>query len=107
MKKRLIGLETEYAIRNSTPENQYKDNRIIYENIIQIFRDFIYTAESSFFLKWNQIFTENGSSFCYESLPYYIEAGLLEAATPECESPFQLLKYQRSIDYLITRSLNE
>lgn len=107
MPKRLFGLETEYAIRYSSFGEEKIDNRIIYDNILRIFPNFTKIVEGTSVIKWRQVFTENGSAFCYESLPLYLQHGLLEAATPECESPFQLLLYQKAIDQLLKKSLNE
>ncbi len=105
MKKRLIGLETEYAIRYSAEGINRPDNRTIYNNIIKHLSNFTKTAEGTSILKWKQVFTENGSAICYESLPHHLESGLLEAATPECDSPLTLLLYQKAIDTLLQKVL--
>jgi proteasome accessory factor A len=107
MKKRLIGLETEYAIRYSSEFTERLDNRILYDLIIKIIPNFVKIAEGTSILKWKQIFIENGSAFCYESLPHHLESGLLESATPECESPLELLLYQRAIDKLLKKCLEK
>ncbi len=105
MKKRLIGLETEYAIRYSSEGINRPDNRTIYNNIIKHLSNFTKIAEGTSILKWKQYFTENGSAVCYESLPHHLESGLLEAATPECDSPLTLTLYQKAIDKLLQKVL--
>ncbi len=107
MPKRLIGLETEYAIKRFSENNQKIDNRIIYDYIIKNLTHYTKVVDGASVIKWHQVFTENGSAFCYESLPLYIQDGLLEAATPECESPFQLVLYQKAIDTLLQKALRE
>ncbi|GIX40290.1 MAG: hypothetical protein KatS3mg129_0023 [Leptospiraceae bacterium] len=105
--KRYIGLETEYAIRFSSEHSERPDNRILYDLIIKIIPSYVRIAEGTSILKWKQIFTENGSAFCYESLPHHLESGLLEAATPECESPLEVLLYQKAIDRLLKKCLEK
>ncbi|MFN3604973.1 MAG: proteasome accessory factor PafA2 family protein [Leptonema sp. (in: bacteria)] len=107
MPKRLIGLETEYSIKRFSEGKEKIDNRIIYDQFVKIFNNFTKIVEGTSVIKWRQIFTENGSAFCYESLPLYLQDGLLESATPECESPLQVLLYQKSIDCLLHKSILE
>jgi Ca2+/Na+ antiporter len=107
MKKRIVGLETEYAIRYSSFISEKQDNRVLYDLIIKVIPSFVKIADGTSILKWKQIFLENGSAFCYESLPHHIDSGLLEAATPECTSPLELILYQRSIDKLLQQTLEK
>ena len=46
-------------------------------------------------------FTENGGSLYYEFVPTAQHAGLVECATPECDSAGQLLLYQRAQERLL------
>lgn len=105
MSNRLLGLETEYAIKRFSVHSKKIDNRIIYDCIIKNLTNHTQVVDGASAIKWHQIFTENGSAFCYESLPLYLQDGLLEAATPECESPFQLILYQKAIDRLLKKAL--
>jgi proteasome accessory factor A len=50
------------------------------------------------------VFTENGGSLYYEFVPTAQEGGLVEAGTPECRGPGQLLLYQRATDQLLDRA---
>jgi len=52
-----------------------------------------------------EIFVENGGSFSYESLPWARRHGLIEGATAECRSPGTALLYQRAQDALLVRAL--
>ncbi len=51
-----------------------------------------------------RLFTENGGSLYYEFVPQAPQGGLIEAGTPECRSPAQLLLYQRAQDQLLTEA---
>ncbi len=53
----------------------------------------------------DQLFVGNGGSLTYEFLPSAMDGGLLEAATPECRGPLQLLVYQRAQEALLERAL--
>ncbi len=53
----------------------------------------------------DRVFLENGGSLYYEWLPTAADDGLLEAATPECRGPAQLLLYQRAQERLLGDAL--
>ncbi len=110
--RRLLGQETEYAIRFRSLASQAEASsgagRPGHSRIFQAFRYAIRRivktrpGEWLFFLE--NFFTENGGAFNYEALPYAPEAGLIEGATPECHSPHELLLYQRAQEALLLRA---
>lgn len=50
-------------------------------------------------------FVQNGGNFSYEALPWAMDKGLLEGATPECRGPSQLLVYQRAQEKVLLEGL--
>lgn len=107
MARRLLGLETELAIRFS-PEGRgaRPGNHVIYEAIIASVGDLVRTQPGeSRGVEESRIFTESGASICYEALPHARDGGLVEVATPECDSPDQLVCHQRAIEALLCRAL--
>jgi proteasome accessory factor A len=102
---RLLGQETEYAIRFS-PERRHPGNDVIYDAIAGAISARVRT-EPGFYPERPQIFIENGGAFHYEYLPYCAEGGLLEGATPECRGPAQLLLYQRAQESLLSRAISD
>ncbi len=52
-----------------------------------------------------QTFTQNGAAFHYEYLPYRMEGGLIEGATPECRGPGQVLLYQKAQEALLRKAV--
>jgi Pup amidohydrolase len=100
---RLLGQETEYAIRFS-PERRHPGNDVIYDAIAGAIAARVKT-EPGFYPERPQIFIENGGAFHYEYLPYCAEGGLIEGATPECRGPAQLLLYQRAQENLLSKAV--
>jgi Pup amidohydrolase len=102
---RLLGQETEYAIRFA-PERRHPGNDVIYSALAGAIAARVRT-EPGFYAERPQIFTENGGAFHYEYLPYCAEGGLIEGATPECRGPAQLLLYQKAQENLLSRAVPE
>ena len=98
---RLVGQETEYAIRFS-PKRERPSNRVIFEALIQAIESIVRTRPGAV-VERSQIFTQNGGAFYYEYLPYCVDGGLIEGATPECRGPAQLLLYQRAQEALLLK----
>lgn len=123
--RRLLGQETEYAIRFSIPsaepahsdpgsefEPEPEESRLKRPGHSRVFHAFRYAikrivktrpGEWLFFLE--NFFTENGGAFNYEALPQAPEAGLIEGATPECHGPLELVLYQRAQEALLLRAI--
>lgn len=105
MLKRLLGLETEYAIRFSPSSSApAPGNHVVYEAWRDAISEIVRTREAASGYGQEGHFTQNGGAFRYEVLPYAYEGGLLEAATPECRGPGQLLLYQKAQDALLLRA---
>lgn len=104
MLRRLLGLETEYAIGVS-PRDQpgAPTNAEVYAAIREAIDALVITQPGE--RNRQQFFVENGGGFSYESLPWAREAGLVEGATAECRSPSTALLYQRAQDALLVRAL--
>lgn len=102
---RLVGQETEYAIRFS-PELRHPGNDVIYDALARAIAARVRTGPGMYSER-PQIFIENGGAFHYEYLPYCSEGGLIEGATPECRGPAQLLLYQKAQEALLTTAIPE
>jgi Pup amidohydrolase len=104
---RLAGLETEYAVRFTPAEGARRPgNQVVYQALAAAVGDLVATrpgmrrgAEEG------RIFTQTGASLCYESFPEAPDGGLVEAGTPECRGPSQLLCHQKGMDALLVRAL--
>jgi proteasome accessory factor A len=101
--RRLLGQETEYAIRFS-PERRHPGNDVIYDALSRAIASRVRTAPGMYSDR-PQVFVQNGGAFHYECLPYCSEGGLIEGATPECRGPAQLLLYQRAQEALLSESV--
>lgn len=102
-RSRLVGLETEYAIRFTGP-GRHPDNDRIYRAVVEAVGELVDHQPGSHSDK-HQIFVENGGAFCYEHLPHCPWGGLLEGATPECRGAGELLLYQKAQEALLIRAL--
>ncbi len=104
--RRLIGLETEYAIRFGLPGSS-PGNRRIFEHVRAKLRARVATRPGRGMRQKQELFTQNGGAFSYEHLPHCTTGGLIEGATPECRSPSQLLLYQKAQDLLLFECVAE
>ena len=117
---RLIGLETEYALRFSPrvgadegdepafqgPQDpRHPGNDTLFQAFKRAIAAIVPTRPGSGAPGRDQFFTANGGAFYYEFLPHCTSGGLLEGATPECRSPTQLLLYQRAQERLLLAAL--
>lgn len=101
---RLVGLETEYAIRFSPPSGGrgvHPGNDTIYDALKVAIGQVVASRPGERAIARKQIFVENGGSFYYELLPYAPSDGLIEGSTPECRGPSDLLLYQRAQEALL------
>lgn len=101
---RLIGLETEYAVRfrpadSSAPRlSRYR----IYEAVIASLKQRILTVRARHFKEG--VFLANGGAVWFEAERPSAGGGLIEGATPECTTPRQLVAYQRAQDRLLAEA---
>jgi proteasome accessory factor A len=103
---RLLGQETEYAIRFSPERGRHPGNDVIYDALASAISSRV-KSEPGLYPERPQIFIENGGAFHYEYLPYCAEGGLIEGATPECRGPAQLLLYQKAQEALLLDSISD
>ncbi|MGB7327250.1 MAG: proteasome accessory factor PafA2 family protein, partial [Rubripirellula sp.] len=101
---RLVGLETEYATLVADNQNLTHDDlptsHLVYSQICEAIRRDQPTVSGLF--DSEQMFLASGGAVTFESHPsmYALPGGLVEIATPEVQSPDDLLACQRSIDEL-------
>ncbi|MEX1363465.1 MAG: proteasome accessory factor PafA2 family protein [Nannocystaceae bacterium] len=104
MLRRLLGLESEYAIGVSPRDGPTAPtNAEVYAAVREAIEEHYVTRPGEGSLQ--QIFVENGGSFSYESLPWAPDAGLVEGATAECRGPGTALLYQRAQDAILAEAL--
>src|SRR5205085_4820003 len=108
MLSRLLGLETEYAIRYTPKDRERRPgNDVIYRAIAAAVRRLVTAqpGERGVDSGREQLFLQNGGALYYEFFPQALKGGLLEASTPECCGPSQLLLYQKAEEALLLRAL--
>ncbi|MEO1334972.1 MAG: proteasome accessory factor PafA2 family protein, partial [Myxococcota bacterium] len=103
--RRLMGLETEYAIRYGGAPRPRHDH--IYDDLIAVLRDETEVYDGDRRIANRQVFVGNGGAFYYEFQPTHRADGLVEGSTPECRGPLQLLAYQRAQEELLKRALRK
>lgn len=104
MLDRLLGLETEYAIRfTPAPGSPAADNDVIYDAVRSAVDSLVFTRRGDGARE--QYFVENGGALAYEFLPGAPDGGLVEGATPECRGPAEGVLYQRAQDALLADAL--
>ncbi len=102
--QRLIGLETEYAVRfrpNDPCDSQLSKFQL-YSALVSSLRNRILAVEAKHFKEG--IFTASGGAVWFEAEKPSGGGGLVEGATPECRGPRQLLTYQRAQDRLLSEA---
>ena len=105
MLDRLVGLETEYAVRFQprVAGGERLSNSDVFAHLLKNVRAKVATASA--ISGGGLTFLANGGCVKFEQLPIYKEyarSGLVEGATPECRGPRQLLRYQRAQDILLS-----
>jgi Pup amidohydrolase len=105
---RLLGTETEYAIRFRPADGvTHPGNEVLFEAIRAAVADLVHTRPGQGIADTvrRRVFTENGGSLYYEFVPRAQEGGLVEAGTPECRGPGQLVLYVRAQDRLLAEAV--
>ena len=98
---RLVGLETEYAIRfhpragAGEPPTRFH----LYQALITCVKQRVLTAPARHFKEG--VFLANGGAVWFETERPAAGGGLIEGATPECRGPSQVVRYQRAQDQLL------
>ncbi len=105
MFERLIGLETEYAIRpvRRSEKTPRAGNQRLFEALVRALKNRMSTAEAAH-LKTGH-FLANGGAVWFESTDASDRAaGLIEGGTPECRQPRDVIVYQRAQDKLFAEA---
>lgn len=112
MLDRLLGLETEYAIR-WTPDvagdasGARPDHDLVHVAIATTLAKRQAARSGARETLHRQLFLQNGGAIYYEFLPHAPSDGLIEASTPECRGPSELLLYQKAQERLLIEVLPE
>jgi proteasome accessory factor A len=106
MLDRFVGLETEYVLRfhPRRPGGRRVPNGELYRRLLDRLRARGPLAPSV--AGHDCWFRANGGGLRFEQLPFYSllpASGFVEGATPECRGPWELLRYQRAQDVLLSR----
>jgi Pup amidohydrolase len=101
---RLVGLETEYAIRfQSASFSAPRPARfLLYRQLVQALRLRVPLVRAGHFKEG--VFTATGGAMWFETERIASDGGLIEGATPECRGPGQVLIYQRAQDRLVAEA---
>lgn len=108
---RLLGLETEYAIRwtRDDPGDVQSSERpahdLVHATLTSVIASRQATREGTRTSLHQQLFLENGGAIYYEFLPRAPNEGLIEASTPECRGPSELLLYQKAQEQILLDAL--
>lgn len=100
---RLMGQETEYAVRTGDC-NTDVDHTLVYDALMRALAEITLTQKGRTLFRM-QTFTENGGAFHYEFLPTAPSKGLIEGATPECRGALELIRYQRAQERLLLKAM--
>lgn len=98
---RLVGLETEYAIRfrPADPTAPYLSRFRVYEAILAALKRRTLSVRARHFKEG--VFLANGGAVWFEAERPAAGGGLIEGATPECRGPREVVAYQRAQDRLL------
>lgn len=103
---RLLGLETEYAIRWSSDNGGERPaHDLVHATLTRVIASRQATREGTRTSLHQQLFLENGGAIYYEFLPRAPSEGLIEASTPECRGPSELLLYQKAQEQILLDAL--
>lgn len=106
---RLIGLETEYALRfRPWPGSDRPTDYELYHFLVGVLRRKLPTAAASNVGQGKLgLFLANGGAVWFERSRFAGQTGLLEGSTPECRDPRQLLICQRAQDRLLAETARD
>src|SRR5262245_6748369 len=107
MLQRLVGMETEYAVRfhPRAADGPILRNSTLFSRLIDHVRTRVPVVSA--IIKDFGWFTGNGGGVRFDRNTLFTlwpSAGVVEGATPECRGPSQLLQYQRAQDVLLSRA---
>ena len=98
---RLVGLETEYAIRfrPADPTAPRLSRFRVYEAVLAALKRRVLLVRARHFKEG--VFLANGGAVWFEAERPAAGGGLIEGATPECRGPREVVTYQRAQDRLL------
>ncbi len=101
---RLVGLETEYALRfqPAVSVEPALPRFRLYQSVLAALRDRLPVVRASHFKEG--AFLGNGGAVWFETERLASDGGLIEGSTPECRGPRQVLTYQLAQDRLLSES---
>ena len=106
MLRRLVGQETEYAIRvTPLPGQARPSNEPVYGAVKSAIAKLVRTRPGTKLGGQDSIFVENGGAFCYECVGLDSQGGLVEGGTPECRGPSEALLFQKAQERLLIQAL--
>ena len=100
---RLIGLETEYAVRFLEDARQRPSNRALFFSLVHALKDRLPIAATHQYHK-KGFFLANGGAVWLEAVFNARRAGLIEGSTAECRGPRQAVVYQQAQDRLLAEA---
>jgi proteasome accessory factor A len=102
---RLVGLETEYAVRFDSRRGGRPSDYALYRALVEALRQKLPSAAAD---PANQdkpgLFLANGGAVWFERSRFTDQVGLIEGSTPECRGPRQLLCCQQAQDRLLSET---
>ena len=108
---RLVGMETEYAVRfhPASPDGDRVPNSVLFQRLLEHLQSKVPLAPSLTIVGFgpHSWFMANGAAVRFERILYFgflPQAGLVEGMTPECRGPRQLLLHQRAQDVLLSQA---
>lgn len=101
---RLVGLETEYAIRfrPGDSERSRPAKCRFFAALVSCLERLTPTVAAKHFKEGR--FLANGGAVWFETPDYTRNAGLVEGSTPECRGPRRVVSYQRAQDRLLSQA---
>jgi proteasome accessory factor A len=106
---RLIGLETEYAVRfHARRSRDRPTNYMLFQSLLAALRQRLPTAGAGNSGQGKPgLFLANGAAVWFERSRFAGQTGLIEGCTPECRSPRQAVICQRAQDRLLAEAAQE
>ena len=104
--QRLVGMETEYALALPSTPGQRPANRYrLFRELVTVLGTKIPCATARNMKEG--VFHAAGGAVWFETERPAVGGGLIEGSTPECQSPRQLLAWQRAQDELLAEATAE
>src|SRR5262245_7580541 len=103
--QRLVGMETEYALVLPSPGPRPANRYRLFRELVAVLGSKIPCAPARNMKEG--VFHAAGGAVWFETERPAVGGGLIEGSTPECQSPRQLLAWQRAQDELLAEAAAE